>query len=90
MLKIWGKLIIDNRIVKDEVSVCEDYDSYQENLKACITDLCYKFDIGTPYWLKSNIDEYNKRHKTSFDENNFIEEVYFDKFMIEELKENEK
>ena len=90
MLKIWGKLIIDNRIVKDEVSVSEAYGSYQENLKACITDLCYKFDIETPYWLKSNINEYNKRHKTSFDENNFIEEVYFDRFLIEELKPNEK
>ena len=90
MLKIWGKLIYDNRIIKDEVSVSEIEGSYQENLKACISELCYKLDISTPYWLKSNINEYNRRHKTSFDENNFIDEIYFDKFMIEELKLNEK
>lgn len=90
MLKIWGKLIKDNRIIVDEVSMSQLEDDYQENLKMCITELCYKFDIETPYWLKSNIHEYNKRHKTSFDENNFIEEIYFDKFMIEELKPNEK
>lgn len=90
MLKVWGKLIRDNRIIKDEVSVSEIEGSYQENLKACISELCYKFDISTPYWLKSNINEYNKRHKTSFDEHNFIEEISFDKFMIEEMKPNEK
>ncbi len=90
MLKIWGKLIYDNRIIEDEVSMFEIQDSYQESLKACITELCYKFDIATPYWLKSNVNEYNKRRKTSFDENNFIEEIHFDKFIIEELKEKEK
>ena len=90
MLKIWGKLISNNRIIKDEVSMSETEGNYQENLKACITELCYKFDISTPYWLKSNVNEYNKRHKTSFDENNFIEEICFDKFMIEELKPQKK
>ena len=90
MLQIWGKLIKDNRIISDEVSMSEKKDSYQENLKACITQLCYKFDIATPYWLKSNINEYNKRRKTNFDENNFIEEIYFDRFMIQEIKPNEK
>jgi hypothetical protein len=90
MLKIWGKLISDNRIIKDEVSMCEAGGNYQENLKACITELCYKFDISTPYWLKPNVNEYNKRHKTSFDENNFIEEISFDKFIIEELRPTKK
>ena len=90
MLKIWGKLIDDNRIIKDEVSMSEIEESYQENLKTCISELCYKFDISTPYWLKPNINEYNRRHKTSFDENNFVEEIYFDKFTIEELKPTEK
>jgi hypothetical protein len=90
ILKIWGKLINDNRIIKDEVSISEDEDSYQENLKVCISELCYKFDISTPYWLISNINEYNKRHKTNFDENNFIEEIQFDKFTIEELMPTEK
>jgi len=90
MLKIWGKLIKDNRIIKNEVSISETEETYQENLKMCITELCYKFDISTPYWLKPNINEYNKRHKTSFDKNNFIEEIDFDQFMIEELKPNEK
>jgi hypothetical protein len=85
MLKIWGKVIKDNRIIKDEVAISDIEGTYQDNLKACINELCYKFDISKPYWLPSNLDEYNKRSKTSFNEDNFIEEIDFDRFMIEEI-----
>lgn len=87
MLKIWGKIMKDNRIVRDEVVQCDTHESYQENLKACIIELCYKFDISKPYWLPSNVNEYNRRSKTSFDQNNFIEEIDFHQFVIEELGE---
>ncbi|WP_238883151.1 hypothetical protein [Clostridium sp. YIM B02551] len=85
MLKIWGKVIKENRIIKDEVAISDIEGTYQENLKVCINELCYKFDIAKPYWLPSNLDEYNKRSKTSFNDDNFIEEIDFDRFMIEEI-----
>lgn len=85
MIKIWGKLIKDNKIIKDEVAVFNVEGSYQENLKICITELCDKFDVSKPYWLPHNMDEFNKRGKTIFNEDNFVEELDFDKFEIEEL-----
>jgi len=85
MLKIWGKIIKNNKIIKDEVAVSDIGGTYQENLKQCINELCYKFDISKPYWLPTNLDEYNKRNKTSFTKDNFIEQIDFDKFTIEEL-----
>lgn len=87
MLKIWGKLIKDNKIIKDEVVLADMEGSYQENLKECINQLCYKFDICKPYWLPINMEEYNKRGKTTFNYHNFIEEIEFDKFIVEEMKE---
>lgn len=90
MLRIWGKLIKDNRIIKNEVAVSDIDGSYQDNLRECLTELCSKFDIAKPYWLPMNMEEYNKRGKTTFNENNFIEEIIFDKFIIEELKEEKK
>jgi hypothetical protein len=36
--------------------------------------------------LPVNLEEYNKRSKTTFNQNNFIEEIDFDKFQIEELE----
>jgi hypothetical protein len=86
MLRIWGKIIKNNKIIMDHVVSCDIDGSYQDNLKQCILELCYKFDIEKPYWLPSNLDEYNKRGKTSFNENNFIETIDFDKFVIEELE----
>ena len=87
MLKIWGKIMTDNKIVRDEVVQSDIDGSYQEKLKACIIELCYKFDISKPYWLPRNLEEYNKRLKTSFNQDNFIDEIEFDQFVIEELGE---
>lgn len=90
MLKIWGKIIKNNNIIKDEVVESNIEGNYQDNLKVCITELSYKLDISKPYWLPGNLDEYNKRGKTTFTEHNFIEEIDFDKFVIEELNLKEK
>jgi hypothetical protein len=85
MLKIWGILFKNNKIIKDEVVYSDIEGGYQENLKVCITELCYKFDIPKPYWLPSNLNEYNRRNKTSFTKDNFMEELDFDKFAISDI-----
>lgn len=87
MLKIWGKVIRNNKIIFQEVVTTEFKGNYQDTLKICIIELCYKFDIEKPYWLPYNMEEYNKRSKTSFNKDNFIDIITFDSFMIEELKE---
>lgn len=89
MLKIWAKVMKNNKIVKDEVVTVDIEGGYQEKLKACITELCNKLDISKPYWLPMNLEEYNKRGKTTFNEHNFIEEIDFDRFVIEELDTKE-
>lgn len=89
MLRIWGRLIKDGKTLKDDVVTANIDVSYQDNLKFCITELCNKFDIPKPYWLPSNLDEYNRRSKTSFNHHNFVEELDFDKLVIEELDNEE-
>jgi hypothetical protein len=84
-LKIWGKLLKKNKIVKDKVVSIEEGENYQEALKKCILDICREFDIERPYWLPTNVDEYNKRRKTSFTSENFIDSFDYDKFVIEEI-----
>lgn len=85
MLKIWGKILKNNKIIKDIMVTSNVKGSYQDNLKFCINSICEKLDIEKPYWLPSNVDEYNKRGKVNFDSNNFIQEIDFDKFVIEEI-----
>jgi hypothetical protein len=90
MIKIWGRILKNSKIIKDDV-VTSDLDaSYQENLKACIVELCEKFDISKPYWLPTNLQEYNKRSKTTFTAHNFMEDIEFDKFIIAEIDTKEK
>lgn len=90
MLRIWGKLIKDNKIIKDKVVELVVKNTYQEALKEAVTEICKEFDIAKPYWLNHNLEEYNNRSKTSFDENNFIEEIEFNKFEIEELDDESR
>jgi hypothetical protein len=86
-MKLWGKILIDNRIDKDMVVHFDVEKEYQENLKNAIIEICDKFDIEKPYWLPNNIKEFNQRGKTSFSVDNFIEIINFDKFVIEEIEE---
>lgn len=87
MIKLWGKIITDNRLVNQEIFTCEETFEYEQELKKCIIELCYRFDIQKPYWLRKNLIEYNKIKKTAFTQDNFIEEINFDKFEIEVLEE---
>ncbi len=88
ILKICGTLIKNNKIIKEEIVASDIEGSYQDNLKACIAEICYKMDISKPYWLPMNVNAYNERRKTIFTDNNFIDEKGFDKFVIEELDFN--
>jgi hypothetical protein len=87
MIKLWGKIITNNHIKNQHVVVINEGIEYQEELKKCIIDICYNFDIQKPYWLNKNLIEYNKIKKTSFTQDNFIEEIFFDKLVIEVLEE---
>ena len=88
MIKLWGKIITNNKIVCQDVVICSETFEYEEELKKCIIQLCYKFDIQKPYWLRKNQLEYNKIKKTVFTQDNFIEEINFTKFEIEVLEES--
>lgn len=87
MLRIWGKIVNNNKTIKEHVVESSNEGNYQDNLKECITELCRILDIEKPYWLPSNMDEYNNRGKTIFDHHNFIDAIDFDRFVIEELED---
>jgi hypothetical protein len=87
-LRLWGKIYKNNKLIRHEEAEFKGGADYQENLKMCITEICQKLDIQKPYWLPKNLEEYNKYSKTSFKQDNFIEEIDFDYFEIVELEED--
>lgn len=87
MIRLWGKIITNNKIVCQTEYTCNDEIEYQEQLKKCIIEICHKLDLAKPYWLPKNMEEYNKHKKTSFIQDNFIEDIKFDRFEIQVLEE---
>jgi hypothetical protein len=87
MLKLSGRITRNTKIIKDEIVRIDIDGSYQDNLKEGLRSLCEIMDIATPYWLPHNVEQYNKRRRTTFTEHNFIEKIDFNKFIIMELKE---
>lgn len=87
MLRLWGKIIKNNRIKIHMEAICNEDIDFQEQLKKCIIKICNDLDIQKPYWLPKNLEEFNRLSKTSFNQDNFIEQISFDKFEIEVIEE---
>ncbi|QBD84167.1 hypothetical protein DP149_00835 [Clostridium tetani] len=90
MPRIWGKLMKDNRMVDEEVVAYNSEKDYEKNLEICIKEICNRLDISNPYWLPINHEEFEKMTKTTFNKDNFMEDIQFDKFIIEELDKKEE
>lgn len=87
MIRLWGKIIKNSKIISHAEFTCNEEIVYQEQLKKCIKELCYEMDLQKPFWLPKNLEEYNRTKKTSFIQDNFVEEINFDRFEIQVLEE---
>ena len=82
MIKIWGKVVKDEKIIKQfvvevEPKKCTFFDMLKQ--------LCEGLDIPTPVLLNKHVMDFNKFSMTLFKPADFVEKVYFDKFIIEYL-----
>ena len=83
-----GKEFKDNRLLKDIV-IEEDDPSKSRTAKVfhAVTEICMAFDLAEPIWLDSNIKEFQRRDKTRFTQDNFIESIEFDYLEIHVIEE---
>ena len=88
MFRLWGKEFKDNRLLKDIV-IEEDDPSKSRTAKVfhAVTEICMDFDLAEPIWLDSNIKEFQRRDKTRFTQDNFIESIEFDYLEIHVIEE---
>ena len=84
MINIWGKIIVDEKLVKHfEVKVSPKECTFFDMIK----QLCEGLDIPTPVLLNKHLEDFNKFSMTVFKPADFIESVRFDRFIIEYLPE---
>ncbi len=83
MYTIWAKKIKNNRIINSVVAENKDNISAEEKRKICIDEICRKFDLGIPVWLKSHDMDFSQFKYVVFYPEDFMDEIDFDKLEIE-------
>lgn len=87
MFRLWGKIWKENHLIKDTVICDETVDTRTHKIFHALDAICYEFDLGKPIWLDSNIEEFKKRDKTRFSQDNFVESIDFDYLEIQIIEE---
>ena len=88
MFRLWGKLVKDSRIIKSETIERPEEDTRTHKVFNALEELCKKWDLGNPIWLKSNINDFKKTRKARFYQESFIEEIDFDCMEIQIVEES--
>lgn len=88
MFRLWGKIIKDNRMLRDTVIENRNYAmSRTAMVLDAVDQMCYEFDLGHPVWLDKTIEEFKRHDKARFTQDNFIEGIEFDYLEIQVIEE---
>ena len=85
MIRIWGKVFKGEKIIKHSIVEVEPKEcTFFDMLKT----LCEKVDIPTPVLLNKHLNDFNQFNIALFKQDDFIENINFDRFIIEYLTED--
>lgn len=90
MFRLWAKAFKENRLVQD-ITIC-DSDTEKKRTKKvfdAVDEICNAFDLSKPIWLESNVEEFKRRDKTRFYQDNFIDSIEFDYLEIHVIEEDD-
>lgn len=89
MFRIWGKLMKDNKLVKDMVVEIEDYTiSRTQKVYQALDEICYTFDLAKPIWLETNKEDFIRQSRTRFTRDCFVEDIDFDYLDFQVIEED--
>ncbi len=84
MIRIWAKVVKNNKIKKQyvlEKSENMDYSMFFEYLR----EICENLDIATPVLIKTHLFNYAKYNVVRFTADDFMESIDFDKLVLENI-----
>lgn len=87
-MRIWFKIMKDNRLVDDMTVADESEETRTHKIFAALEEACYAFDLGKPIWLDANVEEFKRHAKTRFTQDSFIEHVSFDFLEMHVIEED--
>ncbi len=84
MFRIWAKVVKDDHIENQLTYEQTEKFSYSEFFNY-LSEICTSLDIPTPVLLKTHIFNYAKFNHVNFLPRDFMEEVDFDKLVLENI-----
>ena len=87
-MRIWGKIIKDNHLLRDTVVLLEGSERRTIKVFEGLRLICMEFDLAVPTWLDVNVREFQKIAKTRFRQASFIETISFDYLEIQVIEED--
>lgn len=88
MFRLWAKEFKNNHMLRDTVVCNEDNDTRTHKIFNALDEVCYRFNLGKPIWLDSNVRDFQRYDKTRFTQDNFIESIDFDYLEIHIIEED--
>ena len=69
MFRMWGKVFLDNHLLKDFVVENPSLDMTRtKKVFAALENIAHEFDLAVPIWLPSNIKHKKTERKSLFKE----------------------
>ena len=87
-MRIWFKMIKDNRLLKDTTITDESDDTRTHKIFGALEQACYEFDLSRPIWLDANVNEFKQNAKTRFRQESFVEIIEFDFLEMHVIEED--
>lgn len=84
MIKIWAKVIKNDKIIKQAVLEKDGQIDYSEFF-SYVRELCETLDIPTPVIIKTHLFNYAKYNVLRFKKDDFVDTISFDKLVLENL-----
>lgn len=84
MIKIWAKVMKKGKIIKQFTLVKSenmDYSMFFDYVR----EICENLDIATPVIIKTHLFNYAKYNVLRFTADDFMEEIDFDKLILENI-----
>ena len=80
MVKIWGKILTEDKIITSKTIVVDESNT---SFFSMLQEMSGKLNIPTPILMDKHVHDFNLFHFCSFRPDDFVENVNFDKLVLE-------
>lgn len=81
-MRLHAKIMKGSQIVMEDEAVLSGEGKFQQQLEHCFIELCRNMGISVPMWIGKNTREFARYRRTTFNADQFLEKVSFDRFEI--------